>query len=92
MAFEAFKLKAIWIDEENLYISNYFKEIVVPFNQITSIQETNFGNRKAIRINFRSKSEFSDKVKFLPKFHLAFFKTHPIIDELNKIIRNNRSK
>src|ERR1051325_4296476 len=54
------RLKSVNIDDHSLYISNYFKEIVVPFSDVGDVTENRWINNRPITIHFKVPTEFGD--------------------------------
>jgi hypothetical protein len=75
-------LKKISIDDNNLYISNYFKQIKISRQTIEKIKIFRFHSPNIITICLSCKSEFGNKIKFIPKI----FQTLNTIDELEKYL------
>ena len=70
---EALRLKVIRIDDHNLYILNYTKEISVPLSEILNVTQNRWlkgGN--LVTIQLQSPSEFGCKIRFLPKTRFFF--------------------
>ena len=63
--FTIFKLKRVEGSREGLFISNYFKHILIPFEDIEDFQETNLGLFLLIKVRFNRKTYFGKKIYFL---------------------------
>jgi hypothetical protein len=81
------RLKKISIDEENLYISNYFKEITIQRKNIEKVTQSFFVNPRLIWIHFKQPTEFGKSIIFTPLLSLSI--NHPIVEELRKSIEKN---
>jgi hypothetical protein len=82
-----FSLKEVSCDNEFIYISDFTKEVKVPWSQIDSVSSSYLSNDLRIRIYFTEKNDFGDKILFIPKWEpYSFFTTHPVIIELRKRI------
>ncbi|HEY0428922.1 MAG TPA: hypothetical protein VGC76_14165 [Pyrinomonadaceae bacterium] len=78
-------LKKVSIDETTLYVSNYSKEILIPRAEIQAVTENFWINTHPVTIHLKSPSPFGSKIKFMPKLRFfAFFRSHPIVEELIK--------
>ncbi len=90
---KSFSVKQVKIDENNLYISNFIKEIKVNKKNITNITERKFTYQKRVWIHFKQPTEFGRKIIFVPKQRwYLFHSSHPIVSELKKyanLRRNN---
>ena len=51
-------LKRVRMDERQLYMSNYFREIDVPFSAITNVKQNRWINSRPITIYFRDATQF----------------------------------
>lgn len=62
-----FDIKRVRIDDKNknLYVSNYLKEIVIPFSQIQKITRRKFP-RNLIKVQLHDKTVFGDQILFVP--------------------------
>src|SRR5262245_47691433 len=56
------RLKRVEMDGENLYISNYMDEIVVPLTNVASVSESRMMNPRPITIKFHEPTEFGNRV------------------------------
>ncbi|MFH2046856.1 MAG: hypothetical protein ABIK92_17130 [Pseudomonadota bacterium] len=64
----AYYLKYVFINEENLYVSNSFKEIIIPFTNIYKIRKLETYRKKVyIEIRTKHKSKFGKKFVFIAK-------------------------
>jgi len=61
-----FRLKRVDSDEDNIYISNYFKTFRYPIDSIESIVIYNHIILKAAHLKFKGKSSFGKKIIFIP--------------------------
>jgi len=79
-------LKRVRIDSTTLYISNYLREIRVPFGMVTRIDENRLINIRPITIQFRSPTEFGQHIKFMPRARLLLpWSMHPVVNELSRL-------
>jgi hypothetical protein len=80
-----FKLKAVSLDESNLYVSNYLKEITVSLSEIGYVYQIIGGNGGVV-IHLKSASEFGRTIMFLPTWQpFVLFSQHPIVNELRRL-------
>lgn len=81
------RLKAVSIDEQNLYISNYLKEISVTFSNVRDITELRLRGHP-VTIHFKEKTKFGGKITFLPKVRFFDFGiSHPVVGELKELAK-----
>ena len=79
-------LKRVRLEEGNLLISNYFKEIQVPLTLVSDVTENRWLNIHPVTIHFKRSTGFGDKITFMPKIRLfGFFSSHPIVFELRRM-------
>jgi hypothetical protein len=78
-------LKRVRMDERQLYVSDYFREICVPLSAITDVNQNRWINSRPITIYFRDATQFGDKVKFMPKQRIQFWRIDPVVKELKQL-------
>ena len=78
-------LKRIRADDRELYVSNYLREISVPFRAIVDVKQNRWLSTKPITIYFRETTDFGDKVTFMPKQRFQFWTTDPTVADLKKL-------
>lgn len=80
------RYKKVLIDEHFLYVSNYRKEIKIPFSEIADVTEIKWHRTRPITIHLKTSSEFGRKIVFTPKFNgFRVFAENPIVAELKKL-------
>jgi hypothetical protein len=80
-------LKRVRIAEHHLQVSNYVREICIPFTAITDVKQNRWINSRPITIYFRDATEFGDRVTFMPKqrFRILFWHVDPVVNELKQL-------
>jgi hypothetical protein len=81
-------LKRVHMDERQLYVSNYVREIAVPFSAITDVRQNRWLNSRPVTIYFREATEFGDKATFMPKQRIQFWqfwRVDPVVNELRQL-------
>jgi hypothetical protein len=78
-------LKRIRADDRQLHVSNYFREVSVPFSAIADVKQNRWLSTKPITIHFKEATGFGDKVTFMPKQRFAFWSEDPTVGELRKL-------
>jgi hypothetical protein len=79
-------LKRVRIDGQQLFISNYVREICVPVGAIADVRQNCWLNSRPITITFKDATEFGDEITFIPKWR--FLRTpfcDPIVGELRRL-------
>jgi hypothetical protein len=80
-------LKRVRIDERHLQVSNYVREICIPFTAIIDVKQNRWINSRPITIYFRDTTELGDRATFMPKqrFRIKFWRTDPVVNELKQL-------
>jgi hypothetical protein len=80
-------LKRVRIDEHHLQVSNYVRDICIPFTAIIDVRQNRWINSRPITIYFRDATEFGDRATFMPKqrFRIKFWRIDPVVDELKQL-------
>lgn len=78
MHYTVMQFMVVEIDNENLYISNYFKDEVVPLENIRDVSEFVLSSPRLITVRFYDEIMFGKKIRFLGYSYIfLFFKSHP---------------
>ena len=80
------RLKKVYIEKDELVISNYFKTIRVPLKEVQDVKENRFISPRHAWIYFKTESEFGDKIMFMPPLRFLLLFAHPTVEELQKMI------
>lgn len=75
--------KKISIDSRFIYVSNYRKEIAVPFSEIDKILWT--GDMRPTLIYFKNKTVFGKRINFYPGITVASPGPNPLVEELRRL-------
>ncbi len=80
-------LKRVRVDERQLFVSNYLREICIPFSAVRDVRQNRWLNMRPITIYFRDVTEFGDRATFMPKRRIAirFWRVDPVVDELKQL-------
>jgi hypothetical protein len=80
------RLKRVSIDDQFLYVSNYFNEIAIPFSDIGDVTQHLWTNNQQVTIYFKVPTEFGGEIIFMPRFRFfPFVGQHPVVDRLKKL-------
>lgn len=83
------KLKQVRIDEHNLYVAGFFKEISIPITSIDSVGGLPTGSLVILRL--KEKSEFGRTIYFVAKWTPVLpWEAHPIFKQLGQLIRKEQ--
>ena len=79
-------LKRVCVDERQLVVSNYLREICIPFTAVRDVSQNRWLNIRPITIYFKDVTAFGDRVTFMPKRRIAlrFWLDDPLVDELKR--------
>jgi hypothetical protein len=92
-----FPLMKVKVDAYNgaLYVSNYFKEILVPLSEIKDVQEDDEFRWHFITIRLKTPTEFGQEIKFLPYAELRWWwnwREHSLVGELKKLAQEQAAR
>jgi hypothetical protein len=87
------KLQKVNIDDEHIYISNFFRTDKIPLNNLQAVTGTWLLNYHPIWLHFNTPTEFGNSVMFMPRTNsTAMFSTHPMTKELQTLIEEQKMK
>ncbi len=64
--FTVWRLKRVEVDEEFLYVTNYFRHVRYPFHQINSISIRNWRLFRTIHVGLKAPGSFGRRFVFIP--------------------------
>jgi hypothetical protein len=76
-------LMRVRLDEDYLYLSDWRREVRIPFHQISSVAQDGRANAQ-IFIRLKAPCVFGEKITFQPRRELVFWLEHPIVGELRR--------
>jgi hypothetical protein len=80
------RLKQVRVDANNLYVSNFLREVAIPLNLIADVTENRWINIHPVTIHFRDETQFGRTVTFMPTARfLRPFSPHPVVAELKRL-------
>jgi hypothetical protein len=79
-------LKRVGINGQNLFVSNYFREILIPLNTVTDVKQNRWLNSRPITIHLGDATEFGDRLTFIPKrrIRFLFWRVDPLVQKLKQ--------
>jgi hypothetical protein len=81
----------VHLERDTIHVSNYFREIVIPFAEIGEVTGNRWTDSHLVTIHLLHSTEFGDAVTFIPRLaFLAPGTPHPIAQELQAEIRRAR--
>jgi hypothetical protein len=85
-------LKKIYVDERNLYVSDYRTDATIPVTNIERISETFLSEPRRVTIHFKEPTIFGEKVVFIAAYRFVLFpmlRSHPIVSELREMVSSS---
>ncbi len=79
------RIKRVQVDDEALYVSNFWSEVRLPLTEIRHFTQTYMSRPPTVTIHLRSASPVGQRIVFIPKFRWVWFRTHPVITELQAL-------
>ena len=87
------RLKKVAIDSEGLAISNYVREVRVPWRDVIKVTGSRWKKTRQVTITFDRDVGFGTSIVFMPKFRFLWpGLEHPIAQELRELIVGNRDR
>lgn len=84
------RLKYVSVDENNLYVSNFLREIPIPLADIYNVTENIWLNIHPVTIHLKTPSAFGRKIMFMPTTGNPWYTPHPIVEELKSMAAAKR--
>jgi len=86
------RLKKVAIDSDGLIISNYVREVRIPWQQLIKVTGSRWEKTHHVTITFDRDIGFGNSVIFMPKFKFLWpGQEHPIAQELRQMMAVNRT-
>jgi hypothetical protein len=87
------RLKKVAIDSEGLAISNYVREVRVPWRDVIKVTGSRWKKTRQVTITFDRDIGFGTSIVFMPKFRFLWpGREHPIAQELRGLMVGNRDR
>ena len=87
------RLKKVAIDADGLLISNYVREVRVPWRDILQVYGSRWVNTHQVTVTFDRDIGFGSSIVFMPKVRFLWpGQEHPIAQELRDLIPVNRGQ
>jgi hypothetical protein len=85
-----FPLKKVALGDDSLHVSNFLREIEIPFSEVQGVKAIGFGwfhwPMPSIIVSLKVSSEFGERIKFMPGL---YFKD--VVAELNMAVERSLS-
>lgn len=79
--------KRVWIDGQQLIVSDFRKEIRVPFSAIRQVETTRFWKPDRVQIRFLQPTRFGDSIVFFtPGRWLDFSSRNPVAEKIERLV------
>src|SRR5262249_52575427 len=75
----ASRVKRVRVDDQSLYVSNYFSEALIPLTEVEDITENRDLSPPTITIHFRSPTAAGMRVVFIPRTRQFSQRSHSVI-------------
>jgi hypothetical protein len=79
------RLKKVRTDGTAIYVSNYLREVRIPFDAVRDVTENRWINIHPVTIHFRHSTPFGDRIVFMPRVRLFGWRSHPVVSELREL-------
>ena len=87
------RLKKVGIDSDGLVISNYVREVRVPWRDVIKVTGNRWKKTHQVTITFDRDIGFGTSIIFMPKFRFLWpGQEHPIAQELRDLLMVNRDR
>jgi len=87
------RLKKVAVDSAGLVISNYVREVRVPWRDIIKVAGSRWEKTHHVTVTFDRDIGFGTSIIFMPKFRFLWpGQEHPIAQELRDLILMNRDQ
>ena len=87
------RLKRVAIDSDGLVISNYVREVRVPWRNVIKVIGNRWKKTHQVTIAFDRDTGFGTSILFMPKFRFLWpGQEHPIAQELRELMVVNRDR
>ena len=85
------RLKKVAIDVDGLVISNYVREVRVPWRDVIKVTGSRWEKTHQVTVTFDRDISFGSAIVFMPKFRFLWpGQEHPVAQELRDLILMNR--
>jgi hypothetical protein len=90
VAWAAFRLKQVGLDDASLYVSNYAREVVVPLGEVEGVDQIT-GLSAGVIVRFARDIGFGRRIVFSPP-GLTHPNPHPVVTELRAAVAAARGQ
>lgn len=81
------RLKRVAVDDEMIYISDYFREVALPLSAIAEVRELRWLRLHPVIVELSGETPWGGTIWFMPKirFFTPGFLSHPVVQELRDL-------
>ena len=84
------RLKRVSLRGSTLIVSNYRREVAVPFRDVEGVSGSILLSPEVIWLRCRRPTSFGRTIMFMPRIRLTLgFSHHPFVDQLRALIANS---
>jgi hypothetical protein len=80
-------LKRVRMDDQALYVSNYLREIRVPFADVQEVTQRGWLNARWVTVMLWRESQLGRRIVFLPETSWRWWGANPKVEELRAAVR-----
>lgn len=84
----SYALVTVQVDEGSLYVGRWRKEVRVPFSEISYVSD--YVGGYPVIVHLKSPSNLGRRIVFMAPWNPFLVSSHPIVQELNALIRTDR--
>jgi hypothetical protein len=85
-------LKTVSLDGQQLWVSNYMKEIAIPLSEVKEVAEVKQFKQKLIVLSLKRPTEFGREIKFLPRAQPRLWQEHSVVGDLRELIESQGNR
>ena len=86
------RLKKVAVDSDGLVISNYVREMRVPWRNVIKVTGSRWAKTRQVTLTFDRDIGFGTSIVFMPRFRFLWpGREHPIAQELRDLLLVNRN-
>ena len=85
-------LKTVSLYGQQLWVSNYMKEIAIPLSEVKEVAEVKQFKQKLIVLSLKRPTEFGREIKFLPRAQPRLWQEHSVVGDLRELIESQGNR
>jgi hypothetical protein len=82
------------MDDDLLYVSNYFREERIPLAQVAEVGQGLFGGNSSVKVRFADDTVFGRSIQFMPRFELMGYRLreHSVVGLIRQAVERAKEK